>query len=98
MLRLRSQQRVGGGTVEALVSPSRPQRCRARERSPRSSDTPAIEQLLAGANLPLAGLADALPAMVVADAEGAIVGTAALEVRGENALLRSVAVAPEWRS
>ena len=67
-------------------------------RPARSSDTPAIEQLLAGANLPLAGLADALPGMVVADAEGAIVGTAALEVRGENALLRSVAVAPEWRS
>jgi amino-acid N-acetyltransferase len=61
-------------------------------------DTPAIERLLESANLPLAGLADALPGMVVAETGGTIVGTAALEVKGNNALLRSVAVASEWRS
>jgi len=67
-------------------------------RSAHPLDTPAIERLLTAADLPLAGLSDALPGMVVAESGGAIVGTAALEVRGNNALLRSVAVAPEWRS
>src|SRR5207244_7402743 len=41
---------------------------------------------------------EALAGFVVAEAGGAIVGTAALEVCCDNALLRSVAVAPEWRS
>ena len=67
-------------------------------RPAQSTDLPSIEQLLKAANLPLAGVAEALPGFVVAEAEGAIVGTAALEVCRDNALLRSVAVAPEWRS
>jgi N-acetylglutamate synthase-like GNAT family acetyltransferase len=67
-------------------------------RTARSTDLPGIEQLLKAASLPLAGVANALSGFVVAEAEGAIVGTAALEVCCDNALLRSVAVASEWRS
>jgi amino-acid N-acetyltransferase len=48
--------------------------------------------------LPLAGVAEALPGFIVAESNGVIVGSAALEVCCDNALLRSVAVAPEWRS
>jgi amino-acid N-acetyltransferase len=68
-------------------------------------DLPAIVKLLAESNLPTAGVAEMLAtnasSFVVAetDADGRrVVGVAGLEVCGENALLRSVAVRPEWRS
>jgi amino-acid N-acetyltransferase len=61
-------------------------------------DLPAIEHLLTSLELPLAGVAEALPGFVVAESGGAIIGTAALEAGRDDALLRSVAVAPEWRS
>lgn len=67
-------------------------------RSARAGDLKAIERLLTAASLPLTGVAESLPAFIVAEADGAIVGTAAIEVCSSNALLRSVAVAPEWRS
>jgi N-acetylglutamate synthase-like GNAT family acetyltransferase len=41
---------------------------------------------------------EALPAFVVAEAGGDVVGVAGLEVCCDNALLRSVAVSPTWRS
>ena len=67
-------------------------------RPAQSSDLPGIQQLLMASDLPLAGVAETLSGFVVAESEGAIVGTAALEACCDNALLRSVAVAPEWRS
>jgi len=70
----------------------------AKLRPARPTDLSAIEQLLRGSQLPLAGVAEAIPGFVVAEYEGDIVGTAALEVCCHNALLRSVAVTPEWRS
>ena len=70
----------------------------AELRAARPADLPAIERLLTASQLPLAGVADNLSGFVVAESEGEIVGTAALEVCCDNALLRSVAVAPGWRS
>src|SRR5690349_2464795 len=70
----------------------------AKLRPAEIADLPAIESLLSAANLPLAGVAESLPGFVIAESGGAIVGTAALEVCCDNALLRSVAVASEWRS
>ncbi|HEY2376045.1 MAG TPA: arsenic resistance N-acetyltransferase ArsN2 [Gemmatimonadaceae bacterium] len=70
----------------------------AKLRSAQPSDLPGIEQLLTASHLPLAGVAETLPGFVVAEFHGAIVGTAALDVCSDDALLRSVAVAPEWRS
>ena len=67
-------------------------------RAARPADLPAIEHLLVTSQLPIAGVAESLSGFVVAESDGAIVGTAALEVCCDNALLRSVAVAPEWRS
>jgi N-acetylglutamate synthase-like GNAT family acetyltransferase len=67
-------------------------------RPARSSDLPAIEQLLTDAGLPLAGVAEGLETFTVAESETELVGVAGLEVCCDNALLRSVAVIPEWRS
>jgi len=61
-------------------------------------DLPQIERLLTASDLPVAGVREALRDFFVADAGGEIVGVAGLEVRTSNALLRSVAVRPEWRS
>ena len=67
-------------------------------RPARFTDLPGIEQLLTAADLPLGGVAETLSRFVVAEHDGVIVGTAALEACCDNALLRSVAVAPDWRS
>src|SRR5215207_10971111 len=63
------------------------------------TDLPAVEQLLTAAHLPLDGVAGALHTFTVAEAgaDRALVGVAGLEVCCDNALLRSVAVAPEWQ-
>lgn len=67
-------------------------------RTARPQDLAAVERLLAAAKLPLDGVKEALPTFVVAEADGALVGVAGLEVCCDNALLRSVAVDPAWRS
>jgi amino-acid N-acetyltransferase len=76
-----------------------------RHASP--ADLSSIELLLTEADLPTAGVGDILQAhardFFVAEAESGqggeplIVGVAGLEVCCDNALLRSVAVRPEWR-
>lgn len=67
-------------------------------RPARPSDAINVERLLGDAQLPLDGVREALTSFVVAEADGDIVGVAGLEPCRENALLRSVAVRPEWRS
>ena len=62
------------------------------------ADLAAVERLLAASSLPLDGVREALGSFVVAEAKGDIVGVAGLEVSCDNALLRSVAVQPAWRS
>ena len=71
---------------------------RATLRPARPADLPAVERLLASSGLPLTGVADKLSTFVVAESGGDLVGVAGLEACCDNALLRSVAVAPEWRS
>jgi amino-acid N-acetyltransferase len=58
---------------------------------------PALAALLTQTGLPTAGLADHLATTRVARADGAVVGSVGLELYGEAALLRSVAVAPAQR-
>jgi amino-acid N-acetyltransferase len=63
-------------------------------------DAEAVERLLSASELPLDGVREALPCFVVAENQGSLVGVAGIEacgVRGEHALLRSVAVLPAWR-
>lgn len=67
-------------------------------RPARSEDFAGIEGLLVASGLPLAGVREALPSFVIAEANETIVGVAGLEVCCNNALLRSVAVDPAWRS
>lgn len=63
----------------------------------RAEDAAAVFALLEEAHLPSAGLRDHFATTVVARRGGQILGTVALEVYPEGALLRSVAVAPEVR-
>jgi amino-acid N-acetyltransferase len=63
----------------------------------RDSDRAAIEDLLAGAGLPLDGLELALGTAVVARGPEAIEGCAAVEGYGSFGLLRSVCVAADAR-
>src|SRR5512146_1498283 len=62
-----------------------------------AGDLAAVERLLAASGLPLDGVRDALSTFVVAEAGHDIVGVAGLELCCDNALLRSVAVADDWR-
>ncbi|NTX10539.1 GNAT family N-acetyltransferase [Myxococcus sp. CA056] len=63
-------------------------------RPARPEDLGPVEALLTSAGLPLQGVARHLPAFLVAEHEGAIVGAAGLEVYATGALLRSVVIAP----
>ena len=67
-------------------------------RRPTENDLPAIERMLTASSLPLNGVREALPSFVLAEAGDTLVGVAGLEVCCDNALLRSVAVDPAWRS
>lgn len=63
----------------------------------RVEDWSQIEALLKRSNLPTDGLRDHLRTTLVAKHNDQVVGSAALEMYGSYALLRSVAVAPEQR-
>jgi N-acetylglutamate synthase-like GNAT family acetyltransferase/SAM-dependent methyltransferase len=63
-----------------------------------TEDRAAVEGLLAGAELPTAGVTDQFEhAFVVAETDGEVVGAAGLETYGAHGLLRSVVVRPELR-
>ncbi len=61
------------------------------------ADLPAILELLAASKLPRAGIEDHVASTLVARADSDVVGSAALELYGSAALLRSVAVATRLR-
>ncbi len=63
-----------------------------------AGDLPGVLALLAASQLPPAGLRDHLASALVARQQGRLVGSAALELYGRLALLRSVAVAPAVRA
>lgn len=58
------------------------------------SDLPALLNLLSAVGLPQDGFDEHLETAIVARAGGDIVGSAALEIYGSSALLRSIAVLP----
>ncbi|MEP7066926.1 MAG: arsenic resistance N-acetyltransferase ArsN2 [Gemmatimonadota bacterium] len=66
-------------------------------RPARDEDLQAIEALLVASDLPVVGVADSLCSFIVAESDGRIVGVVGLELCREHALLRSTAVAPDWR-
>lgn len=65
--------------------------------STQPSDLSNILDLLARSGLPQDGLSDHLATTLVARSNGSIIGSAAIEVYGASALLRSVAVDAEVR-
>ena len=60
-------------------------------------DLGAVEELLTASELPIAGVAESLCSFIVAESDGRLVGVVGLELCCEHALLRSTAVAPDWR-
>jgi amino-acid N-acetyltransferase len=66
-------------------------------RQAEPGDLPAVLALLTEANLPTQGVADHLHAFFVFDEGGRIVAAAGLEIHGDAALLRSLAVAADAR-
>jgi len=66
-------------------------------RLAKDTDLGAIESLLTQSQLPTAGVRDELCSFLVAEADARVVGVVGMEKRGRYGLLRSTAVAPEWR-
>src|SRR3954464_3385219 len=66
-------------------------------RPARDTDLAAIESLLTANHLPTVGVQAALCGFLVAEADQQLVGVVGMEKRGDYGLLRSTAVAPEWR-
>jgi amino-acid N-acetyltransferase len=62
-----------------------------------SADEPAIRALLRQSGLPDEDFAAHLPHFLVARHSGNLVGTVGFELHGTDALLRSLAVAPDWQ-
>jgi amino-acid N-acetyltransferase len=61
------------------------------------ADHEAVARLLRDLELPTDGVSEWLSRFWVAEHEGRVVGVAGMERYGDSGLLRSVAVAPEWR-
>ena len=61
------------------------------------TDAAALERLLAAHGLPRDGVGEWLDHFWLAERDGTVVGAAGVELYGEAALLRSVAVDPAWR-
>lgn len=66
-------------------------------RAARPGDLPAIESLIAAAQLPAFQTADFIDTFWVAEADGEIAGCCGLEVYDDAGLLRSAVVAPGQR-
>ena len=66
-------------------------------RTAAAGDLPKILSLLGRAELPTAGVADALPDFLLAENDGELVGVIGLEFYDASALLRSAAVEERWR-
>lgn len=66
-------------------------------RPAKDTDLAAIESLLTSNHLPTVGVQAALCGFLVAEADQRVVGVVGMEQRGNYGLLRSTAVAPEWR-
>jgi N-acetylglutamate synthase and related acetyltransferases len=71
-------------------------RCLSLRRA-GEGDCEAVASLLRASDLPTEGVAEWLEEFWVAEHQGEVVGVAGMERYGDGGLLRSVAVAQEWR-
>jgi N-acetylglutamate synthase-like GNAT family acetyltransferase len=67
-------------------------------RPATAADLPAVEQLLVQSNLPTVGVKDFIGDFLVAEAGTDLVGVVGMEYCCSYGLLRSTAVAADWRS
>lgn len=67
-------------------------------RAATAADAGKIQDLLQRSGLPTSDLGTARPEFVVATQTGQVIGIGALERLGNVALLRSVAVEPQWQA
>jgi arsenite methyltransferase len=100
------KEAVAGKVWSARIVGRRPsESVREPERSPepvtieeaRADDAQAIEGILAAVSLPGFGVRESISNFLVARAGSKVLGCAGLELYGEAALLRSLAVLPEQR-
>ncbi|NUQ11924.1 MAG: GNAT family N-acetyltransferase, partial [Gemmatimonadaceae bacterium] len=69
-----------------------------RIRPAAAADLPQVEQTLSAADLPLDGLREQFgDGYAVALSGDRLIGVEGIEVYGTDGLLRSAAVAPDWR-
>ena len=66
-------------------------------RAATAFDVPAMEALLAAEGLPTGGVAEGIAHFQVLDNGEGVIAAAGIEPHGDNALLRSVVVAPQHR-
>lgn len=67
-------------------------------RSAGEKDLDAVESMLREARLPLDGLRDQFgDGYAVAESDDQVIGVEGIEVHGDDGLLRSAAVTPDWR-
>jgi amino-acid N-acetyltransferase len=78
-----------------LVTPNQQQ---VTLRPATRADLPTVEHLLRTLGLPTAGVAEWVEHFWIADHGGTAVGVVGVEQYGDEALLRSLAVDPSWRS
>jgi amino-acid N-acetyltransferase len=71
-------------------------RCVSLRRAGQADHEP-VATLLRDLELPTDGVAEWLDQFWVAEYQGRVIGVAGMERYGDSGLLRSVAVAPEWR-
>ncbi|HWR06709.1 arsenic resistance N-acetyltransferase ArsN2 [Sporomusa sp.] len=100
-LKPKERQALRGALISAFIRAKKPAALLTPGtdyslRPARPDDLPAIESLLAASGLPTDGVADHLSTFCVADAEG-VAGVIGLELAGDAALLRSLAVASDQR-
>lgn len=85
-------------STENMMTRSAAENITVSLRAATAADLPSIFSLLTASDLPTVGVADALAGLTVAEDEGRIVGVVGLETCCRRyALLRSTAVAPEYR-
>jgi amino-acid N-acetyltransferase len=66
-------------------------------RQASAGDLDSVSELLNDARLPLEGVSDCIDEFIVAESDGSLIGSVALERYGEFALLRSAAVSSDYR-
>jgi N-acetylglutamate synthase-like GNAT family acetyltransferase/SAM-dependent methyltransferase len=77
--------------------PAADEKVKTRVEPANAKDFPAIEQLLQRSNLPIDGLHEISDSTLVARQNGSLVGVIGLERYGDAGLVRSFAVAENWR-